>query len=85
MLSLESAGKRNSQGAPGPFHNFISGAVRKWGGRASWPAVTPANPCPTRLGRSLALPISAGFEFFHSSRLAKGDFQRRPDALGSKL
>ncbi|PYV92686.1 MAG: hypothetical protein DMG05_03730 [Acidobacteria bacterium] len=41
-------------------------AVEKLGGRASWRAVAPANPCPMRLGGSLALPISAGFEFFHT-------------------
>jgi hypothetical protein len=43
-------------------------AVKKLGGRASWRAIAPANPCPMRLGGSLALPISAGFEFFHSIR-----------------
>ena len=42
--------------------------VKKLGGRASWRAVTPASPCPMRLGGSLALPISAGFEFFHTFR-----------------
>ncbi|PYV36329.1 MAG: hypothetical protein DMG06_30975 [Acidobacteria bacterium] len=38
--------------------------VKKLGGRASWRAVTLASPCPMRLGGSLALPISAGLEFF---------------------
>jgi len=35
-------------------------AVKKLGGRASWPAIAPASPCPMRLGRSPALPVSAG-------------------------
>src|SRR5438093_13489897 len=43
--------------------------VKKLGGRASWRAVAPANRYPMRLGGSLALPISAGFEFFHTFRL----------------
>jgi hypothetical protein len=43
--------------------------VKKLGGRASWRAVTLASPCPMRLGGSLALPISAGFEFFYRSRV----------------
>src|SRR6058998_2443932 len=43
-------------------------AVKRLGGRASWRAIAPASPCPRRLGGSLALPISAGFEFFHTFR-----------------
>ena len=50
-----------------PSHQ-ASGAVKKLGGRAFWRAIAPANPCPMRLGGSLALPISADFEFFQSSR-----------------
>src|SRR5213593_4901052 len=42
-------------------------AVKKLGGRASWRAVAPASPCPMRLGGSLALPISAGLNFFTPS------------------
>src|SRR5947199_3500689 len=42
--------------------------VKKLGGQASWRAVALASPCPMRLGGSLALPISAGFEFFHNFR-----------------
>ena len=36
------------------------------GGRGSCRAIAPASPCAVRLGGSLALPISAGFEFFHT-------------------
>jgi len=43
------------------------GAVKKLGGRASWRAVALASPM--KLGGSLALPISAGFEFFHNFRI----------------
>src|SRR5438552_3208376 len=45
-------------------------AMKKLGGRASWRAITPANPCSMRLGGSLALSISACFEFFHPFREA---------------
>src|SRR5436309_14088795 len=46
--------------------------VKKSGGRASWRAVALANPCPMRLGGSLALPISTGFEFSHTFRGLRG-------------
>ena len=47
--------------------------MKKLGGQASWRAIVPASPCPMRLGGSLALPMSAGFEFFHTF-----SFQERP-------
>ncbi|PYV91147.1 MAG: hypothetical protein DMG05_08010 [Acidobacteria bacterium] len=40
--------------------------MKKLGGRASWRAIGPASPCSMSLGGSLALPIPAGFEFFHT-------------------
>jgi len=42
--------------------------VKKSGGRASWRAIAPASSCPRRLGGSLALPTSAGFELLYGSR-----------------
>jgi len=51
--------------------------VKKLGGRASWRAIASASPCPMRLGGSLALPMSAGFEFFHTFSF-QADLQERP-------
>ncbi len=42
------------------------------GGRVSWQAIALAGSCPIRLGGSLALPISVGFEFFHTFCVAEG-------------
>src|SRR5207249_9804918 len=57
-----------------PLHwSPLEGWCEKLGGRASWRAIAAANPYPTRLGGSLALPISAGFEFFHTSQGVQGD------------
>jgi hypothetical protein len=50
-------------------------------GRASWRAVVPASPCSERRGGSLALPISSGSEFFHSS--PGGEENRNPDYLAA--
>ena len=43
------------------------------GGRASWRVIGPASPCSMRLGGRLALPIPAGFEFFHTFLVTWGE------------
>jgi len=50
-----------------PLHG--RGGVKKLGGEPPGRAIAPANPCPMRLCGSLALPISAGFEVFHTFRV----------------
>src|SRR5436309_6400998 len=47
------------------------GGVKILGGRASWRAIALAGSCPIRLGGSLALPMSVGFEFFTPSAWPK--------------
>src|SRR5437773_1526675 len=46
-----------------------SGAVKELGGRVSWRAIAPANPCPMRRGGSLALPMRLGGSLAFPMRL----------------
>src|SRR5438046_1942961 len=48
-----------------------SGAVKELGGRVSWRAIAPANPCPMRRGGSLALPMRLGGSLALPMRLGR--------------
>src|SRR5207247_2388867 len=60
-----------------------SGAVKELGGRVSWRAIAPANPCPMRRGGSLALPMRLGGSLAFPMRL--GGSLAVPMRLGGSL
>ena len=64
----EGEGVKNKQFLLSPRLVGGKGSCEKIGRASLLASYRPANPSPMRLGGSLALPIAAGFEFFHSSR-----------------